>query len=170
MAQSGYKFEVSLIGFDDFKQKLNNAPQHVAKVTFRMIDKMVNIGREKAVQEAPIDTGNLRRNLAENSKVRTMGSTFYGTIGTNLTSNGFPYPQSMEFGTKPFFPNYKSPAFQDWLRRHGIDPQAGYLIARSIAKNGIKGRFFLKMALDTVKGQMGEVMKLGMELIDKLSF
>lgn len=172
MQQSGYKFEVFLSGFDEFKLKLENAPQHVAKVTYRMIDRMVNIGREKAVQEAPIDTGNLRRNLSENSRVVTMGQTFYGTIGTNLLSDGYPYPKVMEFGTKKkFFPNYKSGAMQGWFNRHGItDKNVQFLIARSIGKKGIKGKFFLKQALETVKGKMGEVMKLGMELIDSLSF
>jgi HK97 gp10 family phage protein len=167
--QSGYRLEVELSGFDQFKAKLQQAPQLVAEVKFKMMDRMVTIARDKAVSEAPIDTGNLRQNLAANSKVVTMGNDFYGVVGTNLVANGYPYPQAQEFGTG-IYGRHGIPIVPKRKKFLVFKPKGSskYVFAKSV--KGIKPKFFMKKAMEEVKSRVGEIMQIGAEIVNKLSF
>jgi len=166
---SGYQVEIELKGFEEFKEKLRQAPDIVADVKYRMMDAMVTIAREKAVMEAPIDTGNLRRNIGANSKVVAMGNDLYGTVGTNLVASGFPYPKAQEYGSGIY-----------GERRTPITPKRGkflifkpkgsdkYVFAKKVS--GVKPKYFMKKAAEEVKRRSSEILKIGLEIVNKLSF
>jgi len=190
---SGYQLEIKLEGFEEFKEKLRQAPEIVAEVKYKMMDRMVTIAREKAVMEAPIDTGNLRKNIGANSKVTAMGNDLYGVVGTNLVSNGFPYPKAQEYGTGIYGPKGtpitpKKKKFLAWpvfgsghkFIATGISISKTGKIRKNKRKDvylifakkvsGVKPKYFMKKAAEEVKRRMGEVLKIGFEIVNKLSF
>jgi len=151
---SGYQVEIELKGFEEFKEKLRQAPDIVADVKYKMMDAMVTIAREKAHMEAPIDTGNLRKNIVDNSKVVTMGNDLYGVVGTTITSKGgFPYPQVQEYGSGIYGP-----------KRTPIITKRGKKVS------GVKPKYFMKKAAEEVKRRRSEILKIGLEIVNKLSF
>ena len=167
---SGYQVEIELKGFEEFKEKLRQAPDIVADVKYRMMDAMVTIAREKAHMEAPIDTGNLRKNIGDNSKVVAMGNDLYGVVGTTITSKGgFPYPKAQEYGSGIY-----------GERRTPITPKRGkflifkpkgsdrYVFSKKVS--GVKPKYFMKKAAEEVKRRRSEILKIGLEIVNKLSF
>jgi hypothetical protein len=191
---SGYQVEIELKGFEEFKEKLRQAPDIVADVKYKMMDAMVTIAREKAMMEAPIDTGNLSKNIGDNSKVVTMGNDLYGVVGTTITSKGgFPYPQVQEYGSgiygpkgTPITPKKKKllawPAFGSGHKfiATGISISKTGKIRRNKKKDvylifakqvsGVKPKYFMKKAAEEVKRRSSEILKIGLEIVNKLSF
>jgi len=92
---------------------------------------LVSIQRDATI-EAPTDTGKLRGDW----------DLSYGYL-TGTLRNRSQYAVFMEKGTRPHFPPLE--AIAPWAHRHGIAP---FLVARSIAKKGTKGRHFLEKAID----------------------
>lgn len=166
---AGYHLEIQLKGFDEFRRKLEEAPNIVAEVKYKMMDRMVTIVREKAVLEAPIDTGNLRHNLIQNSRVKTFSGDVVGVVGTNLTSGGFPYPIVQEFGSG-IYGKSGAPIRPKKGRFLIFKPKGSnkYVFAKQV--KGVRPKYFLKKGLETLKSRMNEVMRFGEEIVNKLSF
>ena len=86
---------------------------------------------------APVDTGNLRSSISP--EIKAHGNTIEGIVGTPVK-----YAPFMELGTRAHFPPIS--ALQVWARRHGI---SAFLVARAIARRGLKPRKFLQRAYDS---------------------
>lgn len=68
-------------------------------------------------------------------------------IGSNLR-----YAAAQEFGTRPFWPPYKSPSFQRWAQ---LKRTNAFLVARAIARRGIKPKRYMSNAYDAyMRGPM----------------
>lgn len=149
---AGYHLEIKLQGFEEFKRKLEESPNIIAEVKYKMMDKMVTITRERAVMEAPIDTGNLRHNLIQNSRVKTFSGDVVGVVGTNLTSGGFPYPIVQEFGSgiygKSGVPIRPKRGKFLIFKPKGLNK---YVFAKEV--KGVKPKYFLKKGLEELKGK-----------------
>lgn len=88
-----------------------------------------------ARRNAPVDTGVLRASITPSVESRSGGTV--GVVGSNLT-----YAPPMEYGTRPFWPPLA--ALETWARRHGT---TAYVVARAIARRGLRARKFLRRAL-----------------------
>lgn len=166
---SGYTLNIEIRGLNEFKRKLEEAPQIIAEVKQKMINRMVTITRDRAVMEAPIDTGNLRHNLIQNSRVKTFSGDFVGVVGTNLVSNGFPYPVVQEFGSGIYGKN-GSPITPKRKKFLVFKPKGSNQFVYTKQVKGVKPKFFLKKGAEELKSRMGEILKFGEELVKKLSF
>jgi phage gpG-like protein len=96
---------------------------------------------------APVDTGRLKNSIT--AAINVSGNTVNGVVGSNVV-----YAPYMETGTKPHFP--PPGKLRTWARRHGTNE---YVIAKAIARSGLKGRGYLKRAFednrDTIKSRLG---------------
>lgn len=88
-----------------------------------------------AKEVVPKDTGELR------TSITTTATPFEGTVGTNK-----PYAPVMEYGRRPGGPMPPQGVLLDWMRRHGIDASAEYVIRRAIARKGIVGKRYMEQA------------------------
>lgn len=85
---------------------------------------------------SPVDRGVLRASILP--EVKSTGKEVIGVVGSDQKHAPF-----MEFGARPHWPPIA--ALATWARRHGTSP---FLVARAIARNGIKERRFLRGALE----------------------
>lgn len=105
---------------------------------------------------APVDTGHLRASIT--SEVRVSGASgkdVVGVVGSNVK-----YAPYMELGTKPHFPPVR--ALDVWARRHGLN---AYVVARSIAKKGLKPRKFLRGAFEKNEQRIKDLVGAGVKAI-----
>lgn len=116
----------------------------------------------EAKRECPVDMGALR------SSIRP---TFYNMGLAAEVSTNVGYGAFVEFGTGPLgrstypgdvpgdyvygstghFPPLKR--IREWCERVRINPKFAFVIARRIAKNGLKARSYMWVALETVRPQ-----------------
>lgn len=89
-----------------------------------------------ARKNAPVDTGVLRASIMPGS--RRQGDITVGVVGSNVH-----YAPFMELGTRPHWPPID--ALETWARRHGT---TAFLVARAIARRGLRPRRYLQRALD----------------------
>jgi hypothetical protein len=81
-----------------------------------------------------------------------------GVVGSNLV-----YAPYQETGTRPFWPPLS--ALQVWARRHGT---SAYVVARAIARRGIKPKRFLQRAFDQSKSEVMRILERGVKgIVDK---
>lgn len=90
-----------------------------------------------AQNNAPVDTGKLKSSILPSVSHR--GKTTMGVVGSNLA-----YAPFMELGTRPHFPPVA--ALEGWASRHGMN---AFVVARTIARRGLKARKYLQRALDS---------------------
>lgn len=126
----------------------------------RAITRLALLGEREAKLGAPRDTGNLQRSIV--AEVRPLEARVH-VIGTAKS-----YAEVMEFGrrrgapiafflksrTASHFAGMPPPeALRGWARRHGFGSDQGalFVLARAIARRGIKGRFFMRRAVAAVK-------------------
>lgn len=84
---------------------------------------------------SPVDMGVLRASIVP--EVSSSGKEVRGVVGSDKKHAPF-----MEFGTRPHWPPIS--ALVTWARRHGT---SAYLVARAIARKGIKERRMLREGL-----------------------
>ena len=94
---------------------------------------------------APVDTGRLRASITP--EVVRQSNVVRGIVGSNVK-----YTPYMELGTRPHWPPIA--ALEVWARRHHT---TAFLVARAIARRGIKARRFLQRALMENRNKIGEI-------------
>lgn len=108
-----------------------------------------------AKRRVPTDTHNLQRSITH--EVQARGTDVIGRAGTNQ-----PYAEPVEYGRRAGAPMPPSGAVLGWMRRHGIDQSAEYVIRRAISRKGIRPRPYLKPAYDVnrlkIAREMGPVL------------
>lgn len=78
----------------------------------------------------------------------SLGIEYYDKKTTAIIGSNLPYAAPQEFGTKPFWPPYKSASFQRWAQLKGVN---AFLVARAISRRGIRPRRFLRDSWDAYR-------------------
>lgn len=125
------------------------------------------LAQRTARERAPRDTGALQRSIAFEVK------PFEARVYTPLV-----YAPVMEFGRKPGAKMPPPAALEGWVRRHwfgGVSRgnqnairSSAFVLARSISRRGIKGRFFMKAAHDRVKSEMPRLLREMAQRIERV--
>jgi hypothetical protein len=93
-------------------------------------------------QNAPRDTGALARSIS--SEVRPLAARVFSPLA---------YATVMEFGRRPGARMPPPEALRGWARRKGYSGSL-FVLARAIARRGIKGRFFMRKAAKKLEGAL----------------
>lgn len=125
-------FTVEAIGLPGIRRKIGVMAD--LKPVAETIDEASLFAQGVAVQGAPRDTAGLQRSIQRD--VSPFSASVYSIQK---------HASVMEFGRRPGAKMPPPSALEGWARRHGF---AGgtFVLARSIARRGIKGRFFMKAA------------------------
>lgn len=122
-------------GLNEAIDNLNRIDHELTHMTGAMQQSTLVVTRS-AKQNAPVDTGVTRASITPS--VESRGNETVGVVGSNLMS-----ALVMEVGARPHWPPLA--ALEVWARRHGT---TAFLVARAIARRGIKPRRYLRKALD----------------------
>jgi glycyl-tRNA synthetase beta subunit len=115
---------------------------------FRSLLKKASLFGERAAREgAPRDTSALARSIVSES------SESSARVFTPLN-----YAMTVEEGRRPGAKMPPPEALRGWARRHGFQGSL-FVLARAIARRGIKGRFFMKAATQKVNQKMPDWMR-----------
>lgn len=126
---------IELRGLEGVLQR--STPGHLLEPAMDRLLRDAALYAERAAREgSPKDTGALARSFA--SEVRPGLARVYSPLV---------YAPVMELGRRPGARMPPPRALAGWARRHGLAGQE-YVLARSIARRGIKGRFFLRKAAE----------------------
>lgn len=131
---------VRMQGLEEVNEKMLELADDLSGKPFR--DAMFQaafIVERGAKKNAPVDTGKLRASIS--SDVEGRGARIQGVIGSRVK-----YAPFMEEGTVAHWP--PRDALEVWAARHGIPV---FLVMRSIAQKGLKGRRFLGRSLEDNK-------------------
>jgi hypothetical protein len=137
---------VQLQGLDQLKRKLK--PKLYEKAVANLMEDMAIIGERTAKQRAPRDTGALKRSI--HSAVKPTSARVFSNLN---------YAVPVEYGRGRGKRMPPPNALHGWLRRHGIPVSAAYVVARAIGRRGIKGRFFMKAAVDAINMKLPFMLK-----------
>lgn len=136
------KLEVSVTtkGIKPLVAKLHTIEE--MKPLHALLEDAAKIGVDTARQNAPRNTGALAGGFVADimpfsAKVHTISAK---------------YPVVMEGGRRPGSKMPPPSMLEQWARRHGIENT--FVLARSIARRGIKGRFFRRKARSAVRREM----------------
>jgi hypothetical protein len=148
---AGLSFQI--IGQEELERKLTSSLWK--KPLRKLFTRATEIAENKAKNEAPKDTGSMARNIQSN--VSTTKATV--SLPRNLD-----YYHVMEYGRKPGGRMPPLDAIAGWLRRKGSNANA-FVVARSIARRGIKGRFFMRQGFVATQKAMPKLLrKMGDEV------
>lgn len=114
-----------------------------------LLGKSAREGLRSAHAAAPRDTGALRRSLS--AETHPLQARVY----TRRPAAYFPV---MEFGRRPGAKMPPPQQLRGWARRHGFptSPGALFVLARAIARRGIRGRFFMRAGAQSVRQRLPE--------------
>jgi hypothetical protein len=117
------------------------SPELYEKAVGKLVGEATLLVEREARLQAPKDTGALARSIAG----RATGLT--GRVATSLV-----YAPVMEYGRTPGARMPPPAAVEGWARRHGMTGKgAAFVLARAIGRRGIKGRFYMRRALEKVE-------------------
>ncbi len=162
--------------------KAPKIPEQLAKL--ERADRIITRHSRRAMQQSVVTvvssvrpnvpvgvSAKLRRSIV--SKVSSSVRGIVGSVFSNLTSEK--YPEVMEFGRRPGSRMPPSSALERWVRlKLGVPPNrvagVAFVIARSIARKGIKGRFFMKKGLKASRNRInGFFKRAGDNIVKDLS-
>lgn len=104
------------------------------------------LGVERVAKEgAPKDTRALMRDIR--ADIRPLEAKVH-------PPRQLEYFKVQEFGRRAGRRMPPPRALLGWLRRHGIDPRAAFVVARAIGRRGLKGRFYMKAAREWGENRM----------------
>jgi len=129
---------IKVEGMEALTRKLGNK-QIILRPIGKLISDLALLVQREARSGTPRDTGALGRSIMRD--VQPMMARVF---------TGLQYAPVMEHGRHPGGRMPPPQALAGWARRHGFGTSAGmlFVLARSIARRGIKGRFFMKKATE----------------------
>lgn len=127
--------QIEIHGLNETITKLAQTEQGLVDVSEPMRQATLIVAGA-AKRDAPVDRGVTRASITPD--VESRGNETVGVVGSNLVS-----ALMMERGTRPHWPPLA--ALETWAQRHGT---TAYLVARAIARRGLKARRFLQRALE----------------------
>jgi hypothetical protein len=135
-------YDVTIKGLDEQIQLLGGYDKTaMTELTHGMSEATRAIARSAQVK-APNFSGELAASMT--SRVMTMGSQIIGEVYSSA-SNPI-YPLVMEYGRRPGAKPPPVEAIRPWVESVLGDGSLAYVVARSIGRKGIKGKFFLRKA------------------------
>lgn len=155
------RIKVTVLGVDALKRNIDNFNDHTKARVKQVINKHALNLMNEAKRECPVDMGQLRASI-QPSFFNQGGLT--AEVSTNVGYGAF-----VEFGTGPLGrstyrgelpadyvhgPGGKMPPLEpirEWCRRHHINPNLAFVIARKIGRHGMKARPFMWPALEKVR-------------------
>ena len=141
------KYDIDMTGLDSLKRKLR--PELYREPMAEMFQTIAAVGERTAKQRAPRDTGALKRSI--HSDARPMSARIFSNKA---------YAVPVEFGRRKGARMPPPNALRGWARRKLGNPNLAFVVARAIARRGIKGRFFMKAAHQAIMIKMPFQMKL----------
>jgi len=161
-------YEIEIHGMEQQLSKLAQYPQISERRLTEAMQKSV-ISLESAIKPlTPVGvTGRLRNSIA--SEVNREGPlSIVGKVGSTLS--GEEYPAVMEFGRRPgaSMPPYgEGSPLARWVHIVMGDAVSVFVVARSIATKGIKGKKFMKEGFEKSKGKIQSFFDQALEQIAK---
>ena len=137
---AGIALLIEIMGLDRLRAKLNQ--DIVREPLAALLRKAAATGRRVAREGAPRDTGALVRSITAEAGPRMA-----------RVSSTLPYARAIEEGVRPGSAAPPPEALRSWLRRRG-STASPFVVARSIARRGRKGRFFMRAAARQIGREM----------------
>lgn len=131
---------IEIKGLDRILRTVRDEPRLIVAPLRSAMEDLSLLAQREAIANAPRDTAGLQRSIMR--EVKPMMARVY----TNLQ-----YAPVMEYGRRPGGRMPPPEALAGWARRHGFPQEALFVLARAIARRGIKGRFFFRKAHDAVE-------------------
>ena len=131
-----FQITVKLFGFDKLTSAFRSAPHWLGEEVGKgMSQSALAVQRESAML-APVDTGRLRASIT--TEVDKGVIPKWAKVGPSVN-----YGAYVEFGRRPgrMLP---PAALLPWLKRHGMPASAAFVVARAIAKRGIKPKPYMQ--------------------------
>lgn len=135
------RYQVRLEGAEAVLAKVTDA-RLLAPPLRKTMDELSLLAQARAREGAPRDRGMLARSFLR--EVQPLMSRVYSLLV---------YAPVMERGRRPGAKMPPPSALEGWARRHGFQGSL-FVLARAIARRGIKGRFFMRAARDAVQRAM----------------
>lgn len=140
----GSDLVVSLEDLDDVIGRLDKLDRAVVQpAAVQLVTDLGLIGERAAREGMPKDTSEGARSIV--SQVDGL---------TARVASPLVQVAVMDQGRAPGSKMPPAGALLAWMRRHGFDAEAEYVLRRSIARRGIAGRFFFAKARDKVNASM----------------
>lgn len=152
---AGLQISYEVKGMAELVGKLQGGSGLIAAPLRTALTRSALLVQGEAQKLVPVDTGNLRRTITH--RVDSAPIPTFAIIGTNA-----PYAIYVHEGRRPG----KMPPVQallGWARRHGVNP---YVLARAIGRRGIRGRPFLRNALQRMRGQIDGALRTAARQIE----
>lgn len=163
MADGALQIEVPNLG--SFLKKFEYEP--LVAVPYRKgIEKLLLVIEGKARTYAKPHSGD-RGELARSIKHELGGASGQSLAGRVFTDKLYAVPA--EYGRLPGAMPPVAP-IADWLRRHGGDPEQGYVVARAIGRRGTRGIFYMKRAADEGRTAAPPIMRQMADDIERAWF
>ena len=128
---------------DAFAQRYAGATAVIERECLRAMTETAIFIESRAKEGTPIDLGRLRQSIQYEV------NPFEGVVRAG--SDGLTYAATMEEGRRPGAPMPPAGSMLPWMQRHGIDSRLEYVIRRSIARNGIVGKHFMRQAAEAAQ-------------------
>ena len=147
MTTQGGPLQVDLSDYEEQARSLGKSETWIRN-GFRILLKKASLFGERIAREgAPKDTVALARSIV--SEASESSARVFSPLN---------YALPMEEGRRPGAPMPPPEALRGWARRHGFVGSL-FVLARSIARRGIKGRFFLRAAKIKTEARMPEFLR-----------
>lgn len=133
---------VEMPDWDAFAKRMGKSKDWIERAMTGILSKAILFAERRAREGAPKDTSALARSLV--SEVKPLSARVFSTLN---------YAMVIEEGRQAGARMPPPEALRGWLRRHGSFTTP-FVLARSIARRGIKGRFFMRSAKEATEQQM----------------
>jgi len=144
---------IKINGLKELMKKFEQSPKIVESVSRERLTEAGKIIVRAEAKEAPVRTGNLRRQIQFK----------YKPIQVIINPNA-EYSKFVHDGTKPHWTSVKN--LQVWARSKGINP---YALQKSIARKGMKANPFVDRAWKNTKSKVKGILdKILKEVTEKL--
>jgi hypothetical protein len=132
--------KVKFEGLDELKDLFEKAPEKTAKETQHALkrsgDRVVENTVKNIIQKKLVDTGKLSQAVSAYPD---------GPLRVVIVVDT-EYAATLEFGNPK--PKVSGKHLARWAERKFGNPNVGYIVAKKIRENGIKGRFYFKSAIE----------------------
>lgn len=154
-------YNVSVDGLERFQRMMSKFPEVFYKHFKAGMHRSVTAIHKDVVPNTPVGVSSRLRNSMVSEVTQTMGSVV-GRVGSSLTAEI--YPMVMEKGRRPGARMPPPQALERWVHiQLGVPNEralsVAFVIARSIARRGIKGHFMLKNAWESNRLKVREYLK-----------
>lgn len=152
-------FSIEIRGLDELRAKVG--PDLYRPPVRKAVERGLKEIEDTAKRLAPKDTGALRASITHHLDRAPIGGAF-GWVGSAL-----PYAAAVHEGRRPGSRMPPVSAIAAWLGRRGGDTRLAFVVARAIGRRGIKGRPFLKDALERSRGKVDSYLKDAADAIER---